>query len=390
MHTQRHDEKRKNRKTRRRRRYLFMTVTTLVAMALSSVPFYMELHYIQIDTSSSSILTPDIDSRIAAPCSCNFGSCLQWDTENLGAQFPCANLYPLRWYETWDDKTKAWYFRHKRTMHFEVINLFRDDSKTNNTSCNYPGLITYFHIFKNGGTTVRNAFWKEQTRLPYKKAKILFTGIQSRIGTDEFHNRLNQTVSRLYKGQQSKSNGVFAFTFLRDPVSRFLSGMGQVLNKYKFGILTESFALAPCFSDDLSTSEMLDCSLAELIPMIDKGPNEPEFYFFDFHLLPQAFLLRDFTGEQDISLMVMDMKHIQNVLNTLIPHPPEGDNSSAERRFWARPSRSVNYTGGHDLKDPQLLTIEQKRLICRLYHMDVKLLAATKVLSDSFCFKQTE
>jgi hypothetical protein len=390
MHAQRHDEKPKNRKTRKRRRYLFLTVTTLAAMALSFAPSYIAFNYFQIDTSSSFILTPDLNSRIVAPCSCNFGACLQWDTENLAAQFPCANLYPLRWYETWDDKTKAWYSRHKRMMHFEVINLFRDDSKISNSTCNYPGMITYFHIFKNGGTTVRNAFQKEQTRLPYKKANILFTGVQSRIGTDEFHNRLNKTITRLYKGQQSRSNAAFAFTFLRDPVSRFLSGMGQVLNKYKFGILTESFALAPCFESDLSTSDMLDCSLEQLMPMIDKGPNEPEFKFYDFHLLPQAFLLRDFTGEQDISLMVMDMKHIQNVLDTLIPHPPEGDNSSAQRRFWARPSRSANYTGGHDLKNPQLLTVEQKKLICRLYHMDVKLLAATKVLSDSYCLKQTE
>jgi hypothetical protein len=135
---------------------------------------------------------------------------------------------------------------------------------------------------------------------------------------------------------------------------------------------------------------MLDCSLEKLMPMIDKDPNEPEFRFYDFHLLPQAFLLRDFTGEQDISLMVMGMKHIPNVLDTLIPHPPEGDNSSDQRLFWDRRSRSADYTGGHDLKNPELLTMEQKRLICRLYHMDVKLLAATKVVSDSFCFKQTE
>jgi hypothetical protein len=390
MHPQRHDEKRKNRKTRRRRRCLFVAVTTLVAMALSSVPSYLALNSIQIDTSLSFMLAPDLDPRIVAPCSCNFGSCLQWDTESLGAQFPCANMYPLRWYETWDDNTKALYFRHKRKMHFEVINLYRDEEKYNNSSCNYPGMITYFHIFKNGGTTVRNALQQEQTRLPYQAAKILFTGIQGRIGTDEFHNRLNRTISRLYDGQQSRKMGAFGFTFLRDPVSRFMSGMGQVLNKYKIGIIREDFELAPCFQDELSTSGMLDCSLEKLMPMIDKDPNEPEFRFYDFHLLPQAFLLRDFTGEQDISLMVMDMKHIPNVLDTLIPHPPEGDNSSDPRVFWARQSRSADYTGGHDLKSPELPTMEQKRLICRLYHMDVKLLAETKVVSDSFCFKQTE
>eukprot|EP00980_Cylindrotheca_fusiformis_P031546 scaffold26542_cov157-Cylindrotheca_fusiformis.AAC.2 len=164
--------------------------------------------------------------------------------------------------------------------------------------------------------------------------------------------------------------------------------MGQVLNKYKIGILTDSFPLAPCFNSSFSTVAMLDCSLGKLMPMVDEGPNDPNVVFYDFHLLPQSFLLRDFTGEQDISLMVMDMRHIQNVLDTLIPHEPvEIAANSSGRRFWARASRSADYTGGYDLTDPQVPTLKQKRLICRLYHLDVKLLAATKVLSDNFCFQ---
>lgn len=385
MHPQRHDEKRKNRKKRTRRRYLLLFATSFGAMAISAFPLYVGLNNIEIDSFSPTMLTSHRDSSITAPCACNFGTCLQWDIGNMESHFPCATLFPLRWYETWDATTKAWYFRHKRTMHFEVINLIRD-SEYNSTSCDYPHMITYFHIFKNGGTTIRNAFRKEQTALPYE-AKILFTGIQSRIGTGRFHERLNNTVSRLYKGQQLQTKMEFGFTFLRDPVTRFLSGMGQVLNKFMYGILTDSFPLAPCFYSNLSTTEMLDCSLEELMPMVD-SPNNSEAKFYDFHLLPQSFLLRDFSGELDISIMVMDMKHIQNVLHTLIPHPPvEGATDNLERTFWARPSRSADYTGGYDLKNPEILTMEQKRQICRLYHMDVKLLAATKVLPDSFCFQ---
>eukprot|EP00980_Cylindrotheca_fusiformis_P027888 scaffold22564_cov118-Cylindrotheca_fusiformis.AAC.1 len=193
MHTRWHDEKRKSRKKRRWRRYLFLAVTTTAAVVLSAVPIFMALKF-DLDRSPSIRLESKLESSIVAPCACNFGRCLQWDTENLEAHFPCANLFPLRWYETWDDTAKAWYSQHKRTNHFEVINLVRVDPDTNTTSCDYPEMITYFHIFKNGGTTVRNAFWREQTKLPYA-AKILFTGMQSRLGYDRFHERLNRTVT---------------------------------------------------------------------------------------------------------------------------------------------------------------------------------------------------
>ena len=349
------------------------------------------------------ILSPEIST----PCACNFGSCLQWDVPTTH-ESPCATIRPLQWYnETWDENTKALYDRHKRTMHFEVINLIRRDDLNVSTSSSctskqdYPEMITYFHIFKNGGTTIRNAFLAEQTKLPYT-AKILFTGIQQRIGTNKFHDRLNNTVTRLYQGQQQHvSTSVYAFTLLRDPVTRFLSGLGQVLNKYKTGKLSPTeFPLAPCFASGVPTSQMLDCTLDKMVPMIDQDPKDEKYRFYDFHILPQAFLLRDFTGEQDISIMIMDMKyHISPILEALLPTPksppstpelpPIGNkNTTQQRRRWhARQSRNSDYTGGHDLSNPKTLTTQQVKLICRLYHMDVKLLLQTKVVKDSMCFQ---
>lgn len=109
------------------------------------------------------------------------------------------------------------------------------------------------------------------------------------------------------------------------------------------------------------------------------------YNYLDFHLLPQAFLLRDFTGEQDISIMVMDMVHIGSVLNTLLPRQASEGGDQNNRKFWGRKSRSKDYTGGYDLTDPDILTSEQKTMICQLYRMDVALLSQTKVAPETPC-----
>ena len=355
-----------------------------------------------LSTPSSSFMTTPI-----APCPCNFGPCLTWNTTSSTSN--CAMLYPLRWYDKdWDTSTQSLYQRHKRTMHFEVINLrVGDDGETASptTSCDssslssaYPSLLTYFHIFKNGGTTIRNAFQKHglSKNLPYKTTEILFTGIQRKIGTDEFHKRLNATVQEIYRGQQQHNPPILhvaPFTFLREPITRFLSGLGQVLNKYKTGKLSKSFPLAVCFADNTNaTSQMLDCVLEKMSAMLNDDnqlsiPDDHQYpnQFFDFHLLPQSFLLRDFTGELDIGIMVMSMKeNIQPILEMLLLLASKHYYS---KQFHARPSRNAVYTGGHDLSSATILTSKQQYSICRLYRMDVELLVQTKVIQDNPCAK---
>ncbi|KAL3940437.1 MAG: hypothetical protein SGBAC_005021 [Bacillariaceae sp.] len=103
-----------------------------------------------------------------------------------------------------------------------------------------------------------------------------------------------------------------------------------------------------------------------MMPTVDSEQSLENYKYLDFHLLPQAFLLRDFTGEQDLSIMVMDVAHIRSVLNTLLPHPAvEGGGTEEipiDRKFWGRKSRNTDYTGGYDLTNPDILTTEQKRM----------------------------
>jgi hypothetical protein len=305
-------------------------------------------------------------------------------------------------------------------MHFEVINLRQrtgstasDEQGEENATTNhnnrsaydcddahgYPRLVTYFHIFKNGGTTMRDAMRRfgKMVRMPYRATAapidILFTGIQRKIGTERFHQLLNETVQEIWKGQGQAASAttiphVAPFTFLREPISRFLSGLGQVMNKHKTGKLPDDFALAGCFANS-NTSQMLDCTLQKMLAMLDNTASalSPDTeggvsnQFMDFHLLPQAFLLRDFTGEQDIGIMVMDMENIQPILELLLP-------VRQRRNFWARPSRGADYTGGHDLsRMDDVLTLGQRIEICKLYRMDVELMMTTNVVHENPCVK---
>lgn len=317
---------------------------------------------------------------------CFFGPCIHLN------ESVCATLYPLRLQNEWDESTRSLYQAHKRTMHFEVINLIHKDARWNRTisdfpkvsrqeltACRnndtslYPDLITYFHIFKNGGTTIRNAFWNPlPATSPYQNPKILFTGIQNRVGSQKFHNRLNTTTRRIHAGQQiqqqhlqatdfsslstfSPYQQVATFTFLREPTSRFLSGLGQVLHKHTLRKLAPTFGLMPCL-DLPSSTILLDCVLSRMLS---------QQRFFDFHLLPQAFLLRDFTGELDIGIMLLDISMIPNVLERI----HGGLAPSQVHSKQARQSRLANYTGGHDFT-VDILTPGQRRIICSLYRVD--------------------
>ena len=408
---------------------------------------------------------PAVDSGIVRRLeACSFGQCLEQlkrDSDNgssgssvSASKSRCAFIYPLRYMELHATQDlKDFYDIHKRTMHFETITLINqnvtfsknDDGtvlpmKEGNTTCtnsvgsggvdggsaasaavsasspihHFPEYIIYFHIFKNGGTTIRNAFMNQYDssvlsgKQSYKSPKILFTGRQSQIGTDAFHKRINITIQRLFTYQKYATNSItstvdneeaseesslttarqeqqrrtaIAFTFLREPISRFLSGLGQVLHKYYVSRkLNPALDINKCFTiqqggtdSDASSSTLLliDCVLDLMIE---------NKQFYDFHLLPQLFLLRDFTGELDIEMLVMDVSQIDKVLSMLLPQPRKevGNDVQQRRRKRARPSRFSNYTGGHDLNVEQLTT-KQIQKICQIYYMDVDLLIATGV-----------
>ena len=207
--------------------------------------------------------------------------------------------------------------------------------------------IVHYHIHKNGGTTLERHVPLATDNYYSKREKSL-----GRIEFEILSKNIMQNVYHMQNNHQSRlelHRDVRVFTFLRDPVSRFLSGVAQVLK-----LRTWHKRLFPCYELNM-TVELLDCVLEKL----DHGS------FLDQHLAPQSFELYKEVMGFDIAVDVIDLSEITLILRQL------------GAREWAK-ERST--TGSLIRRFPQfrltpnVLTPKQIKKICRIYQSDVVML----------------
>jgi hypothetical protein len=359
-------------------------------------------------SASVSRVSPRI-AFVDAPVACNLGAA--YPIANATA---CAIFYPARFFAAAaaeSDFYEIKYTGNRPVFEIEgtpVIHLERNQQHRNANAVGVPESITYLHNRKVGGSTMHSAFRLNKKNFNGSLALhvALSWKMRHQMGMSAYHEAWNGKLSNIVASQQhnmnmgsatasetaSSSSPAVVFTFVRCPVQRFLSAVGQLLSarhrfERHFGSCdpnpTTTTATTTTSSDTVEslhtlddTRRLLQCTLDILEKSVQvNGPSS----FLDVHLEPQVYQMRTSINSMDVGILVLDLKHISNVLSILRPRSAS---------LHKRSSTSKTYTGGYDLSmdtvDGVLLTDELVQQICNIYAVDVQMLQLTSV-SPTLC-----
>jgi hypothetical protein len=229
----------------------------------------------------------------------------------------------------------------------------------------------YYHIHKNGGSTMNIKMVGYGDDVSSKSSRIthietFYTPREQQLGRQIFENQTMTILSQARLDQQKQQQGPTTmpiFTFLRDPISRFLSSVGQALKLNKLRACTK-----PLDNQKKDTLVLLDCILSKI---------QDKDSFLDEHLEPQAFELYHGMMGLDLNVQVMDLKSMDIILGQWL----------GSSRLGVSRRQTKGLVVGFNLSTA-LLTTELIHRICRVYQMDVLLLQETKV-STTICTQYT-
>ena len=185
-----------------------------------------------------------------------------------------------------------------------------------------------------------------------------YTSLENQLGRDRFE---QETRSILQEARDDRYS-MPMFTFIRDPVPRFLSSVGQALKLNQLG---------PCTSTKHTPRKdslgLLECVLNQI---------QVTQQYLDEHLEPQIFELYHGMMGLDLPVHVMDLHSAMDVvLQTILGLP---DPQQASRRRKTHGSVVAGYNLSISLLTPQLV-----ERICTVYRMDVLFLQETNVTSTT-------
>ena len=236
----------------------------------------------------------------------------------------CYTVYPTRYLQQHSEHyslqltTKAKGYRARQLIVPRML-VYESLSSSNQ--------MVYCHIHKNGGT----ALLKFAKKIPGYQREASFKGDVARV-------------------RERWSNENFFFSFLRDPVKRFVSGVKQIETNKKFGIF---------FPECKRGAVDLDCVLGIL---------EDSGSFINPHLLPQLFELYHNLGGSDFGVVVTDLANMGSFMSGL----GISELTNARER-------------GNTTKSTSTVSPTQIRRICKLYKMDVDFLRSMAGYIKSPC-----
>ena len=325
----------------------------------------------------------------------------------------CVRFFPERFFSTVATDFRQPYNDSKqvKTEHPVVHLTFQKDKSPSSDHSTtgeedeeshvYPSTITYLHIRKCGGTTMFRSLPSRALQVPYISNNYNRQMIQNLGIVEDIYNRQQQQHQQQQQQQQQQihalpqptsDNDAIVFSFVRDPVIRFLSSVGQIMHMGKLNLfpacanlseIEESLAAnASSNNATLAKSQaLLQCVLESVksssgsaeSTIHHQDGSQPSYNYIDQHLLPQAYELRARSLEYDIGIQLMPMSHIASTLKTLV--------GAKKQNRHARSSRVADYTQGY-LLEPSVLSDDMIADICNIYAVDVLLLQTTGIASS--------
>lgn len=272
-----------------------------------------------------------------------------------------ANFYPKQFFEEGYGKPYLAFYENmvkndfqNAVQHPRFITIDNSANESTNSTCK----SIYYHIHKCGGITVDTEMNRSSlgTRRYYSRD-------EGQIGKRRFKEQARSIFIDAYKQQiddvPSKPY-LPVFTFVRDPLVRFLSGLEQSI-VLQTGHRTP---LNACFTRERETVPMVEC----VVQLIHDHQS-----YLNVHLLPQAYEMYKAIYGNDLAFQLINIQHLDSTLASLGVETPIG-------KDYARKKQSQ-----FNLTSIDVLTPELKTKICQLYKMDVIMLRESGIMEHTAC-----
>jgi hypothetical protein len=210
--------------------------------------------------------------------------------------------------------------------------------------------FVFYHIHKNGGGSMGKHVSIQMDKFNSESER--------QMGRENYTTASQKYLKQAYESRKHGGDQpMVIFTFIRDPLERFLSSLGQVL-KGPTGLLRKH--LSPCHNS-MTTADLIDCVLNKM---------EETSSFLDEHFAPQSYELYSGVQGFDLAIAVVDLSLLSEVVTQL---------GGSQSHVHENSAVGVVYEYPQFLLAPSSLTRDFQRRICRLYEADVRMLAQTQV-----------
>jgi hypothetical protein len=274
-------------------------------------------------------------------------------------------FYPKRFFEEGSGRQYLGFYKNMVENNFRTavkhprfITIEHSAKETTSATCK----AIFYHIHKCGGSTAIKVMKHSQA----VQSTNYDTYVEKNMGADLFEEQARSVFMDAYKQQVDEGDDpnkpyLPIFTFVRDPLVRFLSGLSQFIE-----FRDRTNPLYECFTREKETVPMVEC-VVKLMHVHQS--------YLDIHLQPQAYELYKALYGNDLAFQLINLQDLPSTFSSLgVADTPIGTERARKQR-----------TGRFNLTSVAILTKELKAEICELYKMDVIMLRESAIMEHTAC-----